>query len=48
MNIVHIHIHATVYLYILYFHAFYFKKFSLKLLSADGMFIFMTTLENYC
>ena len=35
---------------IYYFHAFYFKRFnsfSLKLLSADGMFIFMSTLVAY-
>ena len=35
---------------IYYFHAFYFKRFnsiSLKLLSADGMFIFMNTLVAY-
>jgi len=33
-----------------YFHAFYFKRFnsfSLKLLSADDMFIFMNTLVAY-
>ena len=35
---------------IYYFHVFYFKGFnsiSLKLLSADGMFIFMNTLVAY-
>ena len=49
MDIADIHVHATVYLYN-YFHAFYFKRFnsfSLKLLSADGMFIFMNTLVAY-
>jgi len=49
MDIVDIHVHATVYLCILlsciYFNRF--NSFSLKLLSADGMFIFMNTLVAY-
>jgi len=53
MDIVDVHVHATVYLYetIYYFHAFHFKRFnsfSLKLLSADGTFIFLNTLVAYC